>query len=115
MGEKDKHCTQFVFNSHVDMFQENMCVLSSVVQVQGSKRGREEPKCCTALRCEEAVGGRGGSAAEIIPGFCPKPCARWADQGLREEWCYPVAVTQPRAFHLTSLAALQPAGLETQR
>ncbi|KAK9535113.1 hypothetical protein VZT92_007514 [Zoarces viviparus] len=62
-------------------------------------------KYCIVLRC---VGGRGGSAAEIIPSFCPKSCARWADQGLREEWCYPVAVTQPRAFHLTSLAALQP-------
>lgn len=56
------------------------------------------------LHCEEAVGGRGGSALEIIPSFCPKSCARWADQGLREDWCYPVAVTQPRALHLTSLA-----------
>lgn len=69
-------------------------------------RGGEVPHGVT-LRCKKAVGGRGGSAVEIIPGFCPKPCARWADQGLREEWCYPVAVTQPRAFHLTSLAALQ--------
>ncbi|TNN72661.1 hypothetical protein EYF80_017110 [Liparis tanakae] len=36
------------------------------------------------------------------------------DQGLREELCYPVAVTRPRAFHLTRLAALQPAGPEAQ-
>lgn len=76
---------------------------------QKSEEGRRLG-CCVVLRCEEAVGGRGGSAVEIIPGFCPKSCARWADQGLREEWCYPVAVTQPRAFHLTILAALQPAG-----
>lgn len=88
------------------------------MQVQGGERGGREGvggvKHCVVLRCEEAVGGRGGSAAEIIPSFCPKSCARWADQGLREEWCYPVAVTQPRVFHLTSLAALQPAGQETQ-
>jgi len=70
------------------------------------KVGREEVKHC--------VGGRGGSAVEIIPSFCSKSCARWADQGLREELCYPVAVTQPRAFHLTRLAALQPAGPEAQ-
>lgn len=64
-------------------------------------------ECGAVLHCEEAVGGRGGSAVEIILGFWPKSCARWADQGLREEWCYPVAVTQTRAFHLTSLAGLQ--------
>lgn len=80
----------------------------------GQKGKRAEVEYCSVLRCEEAVGGRGGSAVEIIPGFCPKSCARWADQGPREEWCYPVAVTQPRAFHLTGLAALQPAGLEAQ-
>lgn len=51
------------------------------------------------------MGGRGGSAAEIILGFFgPKSCACWADQGPREERCYPVAVTQTRAFHLTGLA-----------
>lgn len=70
----------------------------------GQEVGREEVKDCVVLHCEEAVGGRGGSALEIIPSFCPKSCARWADQGLREDWCYPVAVTQPRALHLTSLA-----------
>lgn len=75
---------------------------------------RKEVKYCVVLRCKEAVGGRGGSAVEIILSFWPKSCACWADQGLREEWCYPVAVTQTRAFHLTRLAALQPAGLETQ-
>lgn len=75
---------------------------------------RKEVKYCVASRCKEAVGGRGGSAVEIILSFWPKSCACWADQGLREEWCYPVAVTQTRAFHLTCLAALQPAGLETQ-
>lgn len=67
------------------------------------------------LHCKQAVGGRGGSAVEIIPGFCPKSCACWADQLRgREEWCYPVIVTQPQAFHLTSLAALRPAGLEIE-
>lgn len=98
-----------------DLFSRRVraCVMLAVVQVWGSKAREaeveeEEVGCSVVLRCEEAVGGRGGSAVEIIPGFCPKSCARWADQGLREEWCYPVAVTQPRAFHLTILAALQP-------
>ncbi|CAL8311300.1 unnamed protein product [Arctogadus glacialis] len=35
----------------------------------------------------------GGSAAEIIPGFGPKPPARSGDQRMREKGCYPVAVT----------------------
>lgn len=63
------------------------------------------------LHCKEAVGGRGGSAVEIIPGFCAKSSACWADQWLRVEWCNPVIVTQPRAFHLTSLPA--PCSLQT--
>lgn len=80
----------------------------------GQRVGGEEVKLFVVLRCKQAVGGRGGSAAEIIPGFCPKSCARWADQGTKEEWCYPVAGTQPRAFHLTSLAAPRPWGLSLQ-
>lgn len=66
---------------------------------------KEEVKNCVALHYEQVAGGRGGSAMEIILGFWPKSSARWADQGLREEWCYPVAVTQTQAFHLTSLQA----------
>lgn len=107
-------CIQFTYDminwaaKPCKVLPENVHISACVSFLMSFRCRTEEVKCC-----KKAVGGRGGSAVEIIPGFCSKSCARWADQGLREEWCYPVAVTQLRAFHLTSRVALQPAGLDT--
>lgn len=101
------------------MFQDSFfisadkCVCAYVcppMQVQGIREG-ERMQSTRKLCGKEAVGGRGGSAVEIIPSFFPKSCARWADQGLREEWYYPVAVTQSLSLppdQPGSLAAYRP-------
>lgn len=103
--------TTYVFQVFISA---NKCVCARVcpaMQVHGIRKGERMQSTCKVLCCNEAVGGRGGSAVEIIPSFFPKSCARWADQGLWEEWYYPVAVTQPLSLppdQPGSLAAYRP-------
>lgn len=100
---------------YIDNRWENCtCMWAPHLQLHSKTRSRGLKNCMVQL-CRKAMGGRGGSAEEIILGFCPKTCARRPDQGLREEWCYPVAVSQPWAPPTWPFwQPLQPAALKPQ-